>query len=77
MKKIGLYILVFVILCFLLPVVFTKPFQTAQASGENVEVKENEVEEQTARQEYDYKQYNTIKLLHASTAEVEELPLDT
>ena len=77
MKKIDLYILVFVILCFLLPVVFTKPFQTAQASGENVEVKENEVEEQTARQEYDYKQYNTIKLLHASTAEVEELPLDT
>ncbi len=77
MKKIGLWILVFVMFCFLLPIVFTKPFPTAQASGENVEVKENESEEQTAKQEYDYKQYNTIKLLHASTGEIEELPLDT
>ena len=26
---------------------------------------------------YDYKQYDTIKLLHADTGEIEELPLDT
>ncbi len=76
MKKIGLYILVFVILCFLLPVVFTKPFQIAEASGQNTEKQENIIDGQT-EQEYDYKQYNTIKLLHASTADVEELPLDT
>ena len=76
MKKIGLCVLVFVILCFLLPVVFTKPFQIAEASGQNTEKEENIIEGQT-EQEYDYKQYNTIQLLHASTAEVEELPLDT
>ena len=76
MKKIGLCVLVFVILCFLLPVVFTKPFQIAEASGQNIEKEENIIEGQT-EQEYDYKQYNTIQLLHASTAEVEELPLDT
>ena len=76
MKKIGLYILVFVILCFLLPVVFTKPFQIAEASGQNTEKQENIIDGQT-EQEYDYKQYNTIQLLHASTGEVEELTLDT
>ena len=27
--------------------------------------------------DYDYKQYDTIKLLHADTGEIEELPLDT
>ena len=76
MKKIGLCVLVFVILCFLLPVVFTKPFQIAEASGQNTEKEENIIEGQT-EQEYDYKQYNTIQLLHASTGEVEELTLDT
>ncbi len=76
MKKIGLCVLVFVILCFLLPVVFTKPFQIAEASGQNTEKQENIIDGQT-EQEYDYKQYNTIQLLHASTGEVEELTLDT
>lgn len=76
MKKIGLCVLVFVILCFLLPVVFTKPFQIAEASGQNTEKQEDITEGQT-EQEYDYKQYNTIQLLHASTGEVEELTLDT
>lgn len=33
----------------------------------------NEVKEKTV---YDYKQYNTIKLLHAKTKKIEEIPLD-
>lgn len=76
MRRIGLMILVFVIFCFLLPVLFTKPFQTAQVSKQNIEANVVTQEEKIDK-EYDYKQYNTIRLLHASTAQVEELPLDT
>ena len=75
MRKLSLWIGILVTFCFLLPTIFTKPFQTAQASGENILIKETVQKEEI--KEYDYKQYNTIKLWHASTGEVEELPLDT
>lgn len=64
MRKIVLLNLIVVITCFMLPIIFTKKY-TPQEASTGVEEKE-----------YDYKQYNTIKLLHTETGEIEELKLD-
>ena len=73
MKKVFIYFFVFLLVFFLLPALLTK---------KNVEAKvpENNVEgniEQVSENEYEYKNYGTIKLLHSDTGEVEEVPLDT
>lgn len=63
MKKIVLLNLLTVIICFSLPIIFTKKYAPQEVS--------TKVEEG-----YDYKQYSTIKLLHDETGEIEELNLD-
>lgn len=63
MKKIVLLNLLTVIICFMLPIIFTKKYSPQEVS--------TGVEE-----EYDYKQYSTIKLLHTETGKIEELKLD-
>lgn len=68
MRKIFIYILCLVLLCFLIPILFTKK----EVIKEIIFQEKEEVQE-----EYDYGKYNKIKLLHASSGEVEELDLDT
>lgn len=70
MRKIFIYILLFILFCFFIPILFT----TKQKTKETVDLKKQETE---IEQDYNYGQYNTIKLLHNSTQEVEELELDT
>lgn len=70
MKKIFLYILCLVLICFLIPILFTKRNNTTQTS---VVEKPKEVQEKVT---YDYGKYNKVKLLHTKTGEVEELELD-
>ncbi len=75
MKKILLYVFIFVLVCFLIPVVLTK--KTGKQVNTNIYVNEqnnSEVAENTA--EYNYNKYNTIKLLHTKTQEIEEIKLD-
>lgn len=77
MKKIYVLLIIFIFCTFAIPIIFTKN----TVSGKNVK-ETNEIQEENATQEvqmidYDYKQYDTIKLLHADTGEIEELPLDT
>ncbi len=72
MKKILCYILLFVLLCFSLPIIFTKK-QTIVEIEQNEQKQENTQEEQVS---YDYKQYNIIKLYHAKTSQIEEVPID-
>lgn len=64
MKKIIILILLMVLFCFALPIIFTKRYESQQVGSK---VEENE---------YDYKQYNTIRLLHAETGEIEEINID-
>ena len=64
MKKVIILILIMVLICFALPIIFTKWYKPQQVAG-----KVNEIE-------YDYKQYSTIKLLHTETGELEEINLD-
>lgn len=68
MRKIFIYILCLVLLCFLIPILFTK----REVIKEIISQEKEEVQEK-----YDYGKYNKIKLLHASTGEIEELDLDT
>ena len=63
MKKIIFLILSMVLICFALPIIFTKKYEPQEVAN----VQENE---------YDYKQYSTIKLLHAGTGEIEDINLD-
>ena len=66
MKKLILLILIFVLICFAIPIIFTKQYNSQEVIAEVPEQK----------QEYDYKQYSTIKLLHQETGEIEEIGLD-
>lgn len=72
MRRILLYILIFIFLCFAIPILFTKG-NTAQEVAEKVETNNEVVTENV----YDYKNYKKIKLLHSATEEVEEIDLDT
>ena len=74
MKKILFYIIIFVIICFGIPILFTnKKDNTKEVSTIQENVQSNE---QNEIKEYDYKQYNKIKLLHKQSTQVEEMPLD-
>lgn len=70
MKRIYIYILCLVLLCFLIPILFTQKDSLKETVVENEESKKNE------EIKYDYGKYNTVKLLHNNTSEVEELELD-
>lgn len=69
MKKIILYILIFVLLCFSIPIMFTN--NKSQNVSKEI-TSNNEITPNT----YDYKNYQTIKLLHSETNQIEEINLD-
>lgn len=69
MKKVIFFILIFIIICFAIPMIFTIKRKTEEAS---TNIKENNTEESS----YNYAQYSNIKLLHTDTNQVEEIPLD-
>lgn len=73
MKKILGYILFFVIICFVIPIVFTKKQDELNIANLN---NDGQVGEVLQKESYDYKQYNTIKLLHTKTSQIEEIELD-
>lgn len=69
MKRILLYILIFILLCFTIPILFTK---------RNVQevTKEVEINNEITQSVYDYKNYQKIKLFHTANNEIEEIDLD-
>lgn len=69
MKKITIYIIAIIGICFLIPIFFTVKFKIEKISSE-VEIPELSVEK------YAYSDFGTIKLLHEKTNEIEEKPLD-
>lgn len=73
MRKIVAYMLFLILLCMLIPIIFTnRKIETA-----NGELVENVAVKQERHQgEYSYKQYGTIKLLHEKTNKVEEIKID-
>ncbi len=78
MKKMLLYILSFIILFFILPIIFTitpkAETEEVVSNIENVTQEQPEPEAETIT--YDYQKYETIKLLHSGSGQIEELPID-
>ena len=71
MKKIIVYIISFVLICFIIPIIFTNSFKIKEVMADNKEEINNDT-----NVSYDYGKYNKVKLLHVSTGEIEELGLD-
>lgn len=76
MKKIYIILFMLIFCTFAIPIIFTKNTVSGKAKNDTNDNLENATEE-IQMIDYDYKQYDTIKLLHADTGEIEELPLDT
>ena len=79
MKKVFIYFFIFLLIFFLLPAFLTKRNVEAKGinnSTENENKVEDKLKEKEKFEEYNYKTYGTIKLLHTKTNEIEEVPLD-
>ena len=75
MRKILLYIIVFVLTCFSIPIMFSNKKEKIVNSKTNIT--ENIVNNSISEvKKYDYKKYNTIKLCHVKENTVEEIPID-
>ena len=73
MKKTLIYLLILICICFSIPIIFTTEF----SKRANVKIEQGNTN--TSSKEgttYDYKNYNTIKLLHKETEKIEELKMD-
>ena len=70
MRKILLYILCMVFLCFLIPILFTTKNKVKEIKTDN------DVQEKEEIITYNYGEYNKVKLLHTKTSEIEEIELD-
>lgn len=68
MRKILIYILLLIFLCFLIPIIFTRKNEIINVINEKEDV--NDVP-------YDYGSLNQVRLLHSKTGEVETIDLDT
>ena len=62
MRRVIIYILLIIVICFAIPMFFTKSFQTNNVSAE---AQENVA--QSSISNYNYKEYDTISLLHKKT----------
>lgn len=72
MKKIFVYLVVIIILCFSIPIIFTKQF----TNKETVANTNTNIEKETEGTNYNYEKYNTIKLLHKDSNKIDEIKLD-
>lgn len=84
MRKILLYVFLIVLCAFLIPILFTIQFATADINVANLATKDTEppilpspLEETTPEiEQYNYKEYGIIKLLHEKTGQIEEIEMD-
>ena len=76
MKKFYIILFMLIFCTFAIPIIFTKNTVSGKIANDTNETTEN-ITEEIQMIDYDYKQYDTIKLLHVDTGEIEELPLDT
>lgn len=78
MRKLTIYILLLILISFLIPIIFTKKFgedkQTSSVT-EHIDNKEENIPK-VEEPSYDYKKYNTVKVLHTKTNNIEEVNLD-
>lgn len=80
MKKIFIYFIAFISICFILPALFTKRNINTFSNGleENIQENNEQISNNNSNEvsEYNYNKYGTIKLLHKKTNEIEEVRID-
>ena len=79
MKKILLYLLSFILICFVVPAMLTRrTASTVAQENKNSEIQQNTENstDQEETQSYEYTKYGTITLLHKKTGETEQVKLD-
>lgn len=79
MKKILIYLIVFVLICFIIPAILTRrtALTISQENTDN-DLKQNieQIDNQQQVENYEYSKYGTITLLHKKTGETEQVDLD-
>ena len=74
MKKIFIYFVAFISICFILPALFTKRNINTFSNGleENIQENNEQISNNNSNEvsEYNYNKYGTIKLLHKKTNEI-------
>lgn len=83
MRKVLLYILLVIFICFLLPILFTRRFDIESVStleGEKKSIRPDMQNNTTSQVEidtsYNYDNYTKIRLLHTDNNQIEEVNLD-
>lgn len=79
MKKILLYLLSFILICFVIPAMLTRrTASTVAQENTDSEIQQNTeiTTNQEETQNYEYSKYGTITLLHKKTGETEQVNLD-
>lgn len=80
MKKIFIYFVCFILICFVFPVIFTKTRETGAIANDESKINNNDENDNEKISEevkkYDYQNYATIKLLHTETGDIEEIKID-
>ena len=79
MKKILIYLISFILICFVVPAIFTK--RTIKTNSNDVQNQEEKINNQSQiiqsnNNHYEYKKYGVITLLHSNTGQVEQVNLD-
>lgn len=78
MKKILIYIILFVLICFIMPAILTRRTTLTISKKDDIseeQIKNDEAEDKESKN-YNYKEYGTIRLLHKKTEEVEDINID-
>lgn len=77
MKKILIYFIGFILICFILPTICTQTLEVSKSNKDSKDIiDEEQIAEKKEENSYDYKEYTTIKLLNAETGEIKEIYLD-
>lgn len=76
MKKILIYLLSFILICFVIPAILTKrTVNTISHENTNIENQQSQQDKEN-EQNYQYSKYGTITLLHKKTGNTEQVNID-
>lgn len=78
MKKFLLYLICFILVCFIMPALLTQKSKlVVTTENDIIETEENiNVEDSQKIEDYKYNKYGTITLLHSKTGETEQVNID-
>ena len=77
MKKVLIYLIFFILICFIVPAMLTKrTISTGVEENNSANIQENIAVQNNEEIVYEYNNYGTINLLHKNTEEIEQVNID-